>query len=97
MIAGLFKAARIGGKKRRECLEASIKQGDQQRLSDTARAAGGLQVILTELHGNSRIDRQLCGRCGRQGDPGVVHRVLSLQDEIVARRKAEKAEKLAMA
>lgn len=58
-------------------------RGTDILLSDTARAAGGLHVILTELHGNSRIDRQLCGRCGRQGDPGVVHRVLSLQDEIV--------------
>lgn len=52
-------------------------------LSDEARAAGGLQVVLTELHGNSRIDRQLCGRCGRQGDPGTVHRVLSLGDHLL--------------
>lgn len=52
-------------------------------LSDEARAAGGLQVVLTELHGNSRIDRQLCGRCGRQGDPGTVHRVLSLGDDLL--------------
>jgi len=52
-------------------------------LSDEARVAGGLQVVLTELHGNSRIDRQLCGRCGRQGDPGTVHRVLSLDDDLL--------------
>ena len=45
--------------------------------------AGGLQVVLTELHGNSRIDRQLCGRCGRQGDPGWVHRILSLGDDLL--------------
>ncbi|OYU19390.1 MAG: hypothetical protein CFE34_05660 [Rhodobacteraceae bacterium PARR1] len=52
-------------------------------LSDAARVAGGLQVVLTELHGNSRIDRQLCGRCGRQGDPGTVHRILSLGDDLL--------------
>ncbi len=58
-------------------------RGTDILLSDASRQGGGLQVILTELHGNSRIDRQLCGRCGRQGDPGAVHRVLSLEDEIV--------------
>jgi preprotein translocase subunit SecA len=58
-------------------------RGSDILLSDASRQGGGLQVILTELHGNSRIDRQLCGRCGRQGDPGAVHRVLSLEDEIV--------------
>ncbi len=59
-------------------------RGTDILLSEASRQGGGLQVILTELHGNSRIDRQLCGRCGRQGDPGAVHRVLSLEDEIVA-------------
>jgi preprotein translocase subunit SecA len=39
--------------------------------------------VLTELHGNERIDRQLCGRCGRQGDPGAVYRYLSLEDDII--------------
>lgn len=58
-------------------------RGTDVLLSDAARAAGGLQVILTELHGNSRIDRQLSGRCGRQGDPGAVYPLFSLEDEIV--------------
>lgn len=58
-------------------------RGTDILLSDAARAAGGLQVVLTEFHDNRRIDRQLFGRCGRQGDPGAVHRVLSLGDEIV--------------
>jgi preprotein translocase subunit SecA len=57
-------------------------RGTDILLSDAARAAGGLQVVLTELHDNRRIDRQLFGRCGRQGDPGAVHRILSLGDEI---------------
>lgn len=58
-------------------------RGTDIMLDDKARAAGGLQVILTELHGNSRIDRQLAGRCGRQGDPGTVHRILSLDDDLI--------------
>lgn len=58
-------------------------RGTDILLSDAARAAGGLQVVLTEFHDNRRIDRQLFGRCGRQGDPGAVHRILGLSDEIV--------------
>ena len=49
-------------------------------LADAVRAAGGLRVILTELHENRRIDLQLAGRCGRQGDPGEVMMMLSLED-----------------
>lgn len=43
---------------------------------------GGLHVVITELHEAKRIDRQLCGRCGRQGDPGSYKAVLSLEDEL---------------
>lgn len=58
-------------------------RGTDILLRDGALEAGGLQVILTELHGNQRIDRQLCGRCGRQGDPGAVYQYLSLEDDIL--------------
>lgn len=51
-------------------------------LSDRARSVGGLHVILTELHENRRIDLQLAGRCGRQGDLGQVDCLLSLEDTI---------------
>jgi len=44
---------------------------------------GGLHVLATERHDASRIDRQLFGRCGRQGDPGSFQVVVSLEDEIV--------------
>ncbi len=44
---------------------------------------GGLYVIATELHEARRIDRQLFGRCGRQGDPGSFEMILSLEDELV--------------
>ena len=43
---------------------------------------GGLHVVLTELHEAKRIDRQLMGRCGRQGDPGSYQAFLSLEDEL---------------
>jgi len=59
-------------------------RGTDIRLTDAARAAGGLHVILTELHDDRRIDLQLCGRCGRQGEPGHVDQFLSLEDELLA-------------
>jgi len=43
---------------------------------------GGLHVILTEYHESSRVDRQLFGRCARQGDPGSCEAIVSLEDEI---------------
>jgi len=49
-------------------------------LSPLSRECGGLHVIISELHENRRIDLQLSGRCGRQGDPGTVARFLSLED-----------------
>jgi preprotein translocase subunit SecA len=48
-------------------------------------AAGGLHVILTELHDSARIDRQLCGRAGRQGDPGTTRLFASLEDDLAER------------
>ena len=47
------------------------------------RAAGGLFVICTEVHDASRIDRQLIGRCGRQGDVGAYRQYLALDDDIL--------------
>jgi len=44
---------------------------------------GGLYVIATERHDSGRIDRQLFGRCGRQGDPGTSEAIVSLEDELV--------------
>jgi preprotein translocase subunit SecA len=50
-----------------------------------ALAAGGLHIILTEMHGAKRIDRQFFGRSGRQGDPGSAQMFVSLDDELVLR------------
>ncbi len=44
---------------------------------------GGLHVICTEMHDASRIDRQLIGRCGRQGDPGTFRQYLALDDDLL--------------
>lgn len=58
-------------------------RGTDIRLPDEVINIGGLHVICTELHESARIDRQLIGRCGRQGDPGSFRQYLSLEDEIM--------------
>ncbi len=58
-------------------------RGTDIKLTPDVRAAGGLHVICTELHDSARIDRQLMGRCGRQGDPGTVQQYMSLDDDVL--------------
>ncbi len=60
-------------------------RGTDIRLDPAAAAAGGLFVIGTELHESARIDRQLMGRAGRQGDPGDAVFFLSADDELALR------------
>jgi preprotein translocase subunit SecA len=48
-------------------------------------ASGGLHVIATEAHESGRIDRQLFGRCARQGDPGSARLFVSMEDELMRR------------
>lgn len=60
-------------------------RGTDIRLSRPVREAGGLHVILTEYHESTRIDRQLFGRGGRQGDPGGYECFAALDDEVLAR------------
>lgn len=70
-------------------------RGTDVQLSDDAYEAGGLHVICSELHESARIDRQLIGRCGRQGDPGSFRQFHSLEDDILATGLGEsRAEKL---
>jgi preprotein translocase subunit SecA len=57
-------------------------RGTDIRLAPGVAELGGLHVIGTERHDSQRIDRQLWGRCGRQGDPGSYEMILSLEDEI---------------
>jgi preprotein translocase subunit SecA len=58
-------------------------RGTDIRLGAGIAEKGGLHVIATELHESARIDRQLFGRCGRQGDPGVTEAIVSLEDELI--------------
>ncbi len=60
-------------------------RGTDIRLADGVAAAGGLHVILTELHESGRIDRQLQGRAARQGDPGSTCAFVSIEDELAER------------
>ncbi|MDO9417916.1 preprotein translocase subunit SecA [Pararhizobium sp.] len=62
--------------------EAAIK-AEVQKLKDVALGAGGLYVLATERHESRRIDNQLRGRSGRQGDPGRSKFFLSLQDDLM--------------
>ncbi|WEX09020.1 preprotein translocase subunit SecA [Chelativorans sp. AA-79] len=66
----------------RETKEKAIRE-DVQRLKEKALAAGGLYVLATERHESRRIDNQLRGRSGRQGDPGRSKFYLSLQDDLM--------------
>ena len=63
------------------------------KLTAEAHALGGLHVICSELHDSARIDRQLIGRCGRQGDPGSFRQYLALDDDLLSsglgQRRAE--------
>ncbi len=52
-------------------------------LGEGVAELGGLHVIASEMHESARIDRQLAGRAGRQGDPGSFHQFLSLEDELL--------------
>ena len=58
-------------------------RGTDIKLDDEARAAGGLMIIGTERHESRRIDNQLRGRSGRQGDPGESKFYISLEDDLM--------------
>jgi len=58
-------------------------RGTDIKLGAGVHEIGGLHVICTELHDSARIDRQLIGRCGRQGDPGTWRQYVSLDDDIL--------------
>ncbi len=66
----------------REAREQAIRD-DIAQLKEKALAAGGLYVLATERHESRRIDNQLRGRSGRQGDPGRSKFYLSLQDDLM--------------
>ncbi|ART21813.1 preprotein translocase subunit SecA [Corynebacterium striatum] len=70
-----------------EAWDAEIDEEKERskRLGDEVREAGGLYVLGTERHESRRIDNQLRGRTGRQGDPGETRFYLSMRDELMVR------------
>jgi len=70
-------------------------RGTDIKLEQASLQAGGLHVISCEKNISARIDRQLAGRCGRQGDPGSYEAILSLQDTFVATRFGRMAKVIA--
>jgi preprotein translocase subunit SecA len=72
-------------------------RGTDIKIDEIVSNAGGLHVILTEIHDSARIDRQLIGRCARQGDPGTFRMMLSTEDEILktAARQSESCASIA--
>ncbi len=73
--AGVYKAVTIATN--------MAGRGTDIKLDDEARAAGGLKIIGTERHESRRIDNQLRGRSGRQGDPGESKFYISLEDDLM--------------
>jgi preprotein translocase subunit SecA len=87
-MAGRGTDILLGGERPAESLELSpaalneqLSQWEAERNS--VRELGGLFVLGTERNGIRRVDNQLAGRCGRQGDPGEVQFFLSLEDELL--------------
>ena len=76
-------------------------RGTDIKLSDDVKAAGGLAIIGTERHDSRRVDRQLRGRAGRQGDPGSSTFYISLEDKLMrlfgSERIASMVDKMGMA
>jgi preprotein translocase subunit SecA len=60
-------------------------RGTDIKLAPGISDAGGLHVIATELHDSGRIDRQLFGRCGRQGDRGSCEAILAVEEDLVTK------------
>ena len=76
----------VSGAGQREKVTVSTNmagRGTDIKLAEGVAELGGLHVICTEMHDSARIDRQLSGRCGRQGDPGTYRQYLALDDELL--------------
>ena len=69
-------------------------RGTDIKLSDEVKKAGGLAIIATERHDSRRVDRQLRGRAGRQGDPGSSQFYVSLEDKLMRLFNSERISKV---
>ncbi len=81
-MAGRGTDIKLGGKSDNE-VNKSISNNEHKKEEDKVKSVGGLCVIGTERHESRRIDNQLRGRSGRQGDPGTSIFFISLQDELM--------------
>lgn len=77
--------AHAGEKNRITIATNMAGRGTDIKLGPGVSEIGGLHVIATERHESKRIDRQLFGRCARQGNPGSAQAFISLEDEIIRR------------
>ncbi|MEQ8786205.1 MAG: preprotein translocase subunit SecA [Pirellulaceae bacterium] len=75
--------ARAGEKGKVTVATNMAGRGTDIKLGSGVHELGGIYVICTELHDSARIDRQLIGRCGRQGDPGTFRQYLAMDDDIL--------------
>src|SRR5207302_619288 len=75
-----------------EVLQAKIRECEEDHIRVVE--LGGLRIIGTERHESRRIDNQLRGRSGRQGDPGSSRFFLSLEDELMRRFAADRVSKV---
>ena len=69
-------------------------RGTDIKLTEEVKAAGGLAIIGTERHDSRRVDRQLRGRSGRQGDPGSSQFYVSLEDDLMRLFQSERVSKM---
>ncbi|HOZ46962.1 MAG TPA: preprotein translocase subunit SecA [Candidatus Hydrogenedentes bacterium] len=69
-------------------------RGTDIKLAEGVRELGGLSIVGTERHESRRIDNQLRGRCGRQGDPGTTRFYVSLEDEVARLFGGDKVKKM---
>ena len=69
-------------------------RGTDIKLTPEVKAAGGLAIIGTERHDSRRVDRQLRGRAGRQGDPGSSQFYVSLEDNLMRLFGSERVAKI---
>lgn len=75
--------AEAGGRGKVTVATNMAGRGTDIMLGEGVAELGGLHVICTELHESARIDRQLIGRCGRQGDPGTFRQYMAMDDDIL--------------
>ena len=84
--------ANMSEEEKNEVLQAKIRECDEDHIRVVE--LGGLRIIGTERHESRRIDNQLRGRAGRQGDPGSSRFFLSLEDELMRRFAADRVSKV---